>query len=54
MGFVQSVSLSLNILGAFWMNQAQMGQSVEGRWRVGGGLQVPSDPVYDSETKLWI
>ena len=29
-------------LGCVLMNQAEMGQSIAGRWRVGGGLQVLS------------
>ena len=35
---------NLNIWVVFWTNQVQMGQNAVGRCRVGGGLQVPSDP----------
>ena len=44
MGIVQSISRNLNIWGMFWKNQVHMEQSVVGRWRVGGGSQVPSGP----------
>ena len=27
--------------GCVWVNQAQMGQSVEGRWQVRGVSQIP-------------
>ena len=33
--------MELKYLGVFWLNQVQMGHNVVGRWRVGGGLQVP-------------
>ena len=45
MGVDWSVSRILNIWVVFWTNQVQMGQNVEGKWRVGGGLQMPSGVV---------
>ena len=35
-----SMYRNLNIWDVFQMNKVQMRQSLEGRWRVGGGLQV--------------
>ena len=35
---------NLNTWDVFWINQVQMRQSVVGRWRVGGRLQVSSGP----------
>ena len=42
MGFVSSMSLNFKIWGVFLTNEAQMEQNEVGRWRVGGGLKVPS------------
>ena len=44
MGFVYSMSRNLNIWGVFWTDHVHMEQSVVGRWRLGGGLQVPFGP----------
>ena len=38
------MSRNLSTWVVFWTNQVQMGQNVVGRWREGGGLQVPSGP----------
>ena len=35
-----SMCRNLNILEVVWTDQVQMMQSLVGRWRVGGGLQV--------------
>ena len=43
-GIRLGMSRNLNILGVFWTNQVHMGQSVVGKWQVGGGLHVPSGP----------
>ena len=43
MGFVLRMSRNLNIWDVVWTKQVQMEQNEVGRWRVGGGLQVPSE-----------